>query len=230
MTSATQAVAIYQASQSIYDIFDKAIVLYEGRQIYFGPADDAKAYFETMGWFCPQRQTTGDFLTSITNPQERKAREGYETKVPRTPDDFERYWQQSTHYKDMLDEIEQNEKLYPEGATLAAFRDSHHQAQAKHVRAGSPYTISVPMQVKICTIRAYQRLWNDKTSTITTIIGQSVMALIIGSVFYGTPLTTAAFFSKGSVLFFAVLLNALLSITEVNSLFAQRKDNLRVHF
>ena len=30
------SVAIYQASQAIYDLFDKAIVLYEGRQIYFG--------------------------------------------------------------------------------------------------------------------------------------------------------------------------------------------------
>lgn len=32
------AVAIYQASQNVYDCFDKAAVLYEGRQIYFGPA------------------------------------------------------------------------------------------------------------------------------------------------------------------------------------------------
>ena len=36
------AVAIYQASQAIYDLFDKAIVLYEGRQIYFGPTDKAR--------------------------------------------------------------------------------------------------------------------------------------------------------------------------------------------
>ena len=92
------AVAIYQASQSIYDIFDKATVLYEGRQIYFGPADGAKPFFERQGWFCPQRQTTGDFLTSITNPQERQAREGMDNKVPRTPDDFERYWHESPEY------------------------------------------------------------------------------------------------------------------------------------
>jgi len=45
----THAVAIYQASQAIYDLFDKAIVLYEGRQIYFGPAKSARAYFEGMG-------------------------------------------------------------------------------------------------------------------------------------------------------------------------------------
>jgi ATP-binding cassette, subfamily G (WHITE), member 2, PDR len=219
----THAVAIYQASQSIYDIFDKAIVLYEGRQIYFGPADAAKAYFENMGWFCPSRQTTGDFLTSVTNPQERKIREGFENKVPRTADDFEQYWLQSENYRMCLQDIADSEEENPiGGGALNVFREAKQQAQAKHVRPKSPYTISIPMQIKLCTIRAYQRLWNDKTSTVTTIIGQIVMALIIGSIFYGTPQSTGAFFAKGSVLFFAVLLNALIAITEINGLYDQR--------
>jgi ATP-binding cassette, subfamily G (WHITE), member 2, PDR len=220
---ATNAVAIYQASQSIYDIFDKAIILYEGRQIYFGPANAAKAYFENMGWYCPPRQTTGDFLTSVTNPQERRPREGFEHKVPRTVDEFEQYWLQSEAYKLCLQGMAQAEEENPiGGAALDTFRESHHQAQAKHVRPKSPYTISIPMQIKLCTVRAYQRLWNDRTSTITTIVGQIVLSLIIASVFYGTPQNTGAFFAKGSVLFFAVLLNALIALSEINGLYAQR--------
>jgi ATP-binding cassette, subfamily G (WHITE), member 2, PDR len=78
------------------------------------------------------------------------------------------------------------------------------------------------MQVRYCTKRAYQRLWNDKASTLTTVIGQIVLSLIIGSIFYGTTTSTASFFSKGGVLFFAVLLNALIAITEINKLYAQR--------
>lgn len=50
VASMCHAVAIYQASQTIFDVFDKAIVLYEGRQIYFGPIGKAKQYFENMGW------------------------------------------------------------------------------------------------------------------------------------------------------------------------------------
>lgn len=220
----TQAVAIYQASQSIYDIFDKVIVLYEGRQIYFGPAKAAKAYFEGMGWFCPSRQTTGDFLTSVTNPRERQAREGFENKVPRTADDFEKYWLQSEEFQACRKDMDGYEKEHPIGGgeDLKTFQESHHAAQAKHVRPKSPYTISIGMQVKICTVRAYQRIWNDKASTISTVIGQIAQALIIGSIFYGTPLSTGSFFAKGSVLFFAVLLNALSSIVEINSLYEQR--------
>jgi ATP-binding cassette subfamily G (WHITE) protein 2 (PDR) len=167
--------------------------------------------------YCPPRQTTGDFLTSVTNPQERKAKEGFETSVPRTPEEFERYWKQSQAAKDVLSEIEQHENEFPLGGpTLETFRQAHHQAQSKHVRPKSPYTISVFMQIRLCTKRAYQRLWNDKASTISTVFGQLVLSLIIGSIFFGTPQSTSAFFAKGSILFFAILLNALMSITEIN--------------
>lgn len=223
LSGAVHLVAIYQASQAIYDEFDKAVVLYEGRQIYFGSADQAKQYFVEMGWECPARQTTGDFLTSVTNPSERKVREGFEGKVPRTPDDFEKYWKQSPQFKAMRREREDHEAEFPMGGkTLEEFQASRKGMQSKHVRPESPYTVSIHMQVRYCTQRAYQRLWNDRTSTITTITSQIVMALIIGSIFYNSPNTTSALFQKGGVLFFAILLNVLTAITEVNALYAQR--------
>ena len=46
--------------------------------------------------------------------------------------------------------------------------------------------------------------------------------MIIGSIYFGTPLSTGSFFAKGAVLFFAVLLSALQSIVEINTLYAQR--------
>lgn len=219
------AVAIYQASQSIYDEFDKATVLYEGRQIYFGPADTAKSFFERQGWYCPPRQTTGDFLTSVTNPQERKAREGMENKVPRTADDFEWYWRESPEYKLLQTEIEQYELEYPvdtQGQSLAQLRQQKNYLQSKHVRPESPYLISVPMQVRLNTTRAYQRIWGDISATATQAVLNVIMALLIGSIFFGTPNATVGFFSKGSVLFLAVLFNALAAISEINSLYAQR--------
>ena len=163
----TSLIAIYQASQAIYDLCDKAIVLYEGRQIYFGPTNEAREYFENMGWYCPSRQTTGDFLTSVTNPRERKPREGFEDKVPRTVDDFEKYWQNSTAFKSALEANKAADEHDADGKdALDAFRESHKQMQAQHTRPKSPYVISIPMQIRLCTTRAYQRLWNDRASTL----------------------------------------------------------------
>ncbi|PHH53809.1 ZEB2-regulated ABC transporter 1 [Ceratocystis fimbriata CBS 114723] len=221
----THLVAIYQASQAIYDLFDKAVVLYEGRQIYFGPANAAKDYFERMGWYCPPRQTVGDFLTSVTNPGERQTREGFENRVPRTADDFERYWLESPEYKNLMGQIDAYTQASPIDANGAGFKDMNEGKalrQMKHVRPGSPYIISMGMQIKLNTKRAYQRMWNDSASTITDMAIQLLMGLIVGSLFYDTPAATAGFFARGSALFQAILLAALSAISEITKLYDQR--------
>lgn len=54
----TNIVSLYQASDNIYDLFDKVCLIDEGRMVYFGPAHEAKAYFEGLGYACPPRSTT----------------------------------------------------------------------------------------------------------------------------------------------------------------------------
>lgn len=218
----TQAMAIYQASQSIYDLFDKVLVLYEGRQIYFGPVSTASAFFHSMGWQCPPRQTTPDFLTSVTNPSERIPREGYENKVPRTALDFEKYWFSSDEYKTCMAELSEDKETFDGRDPLNEVREVHRQHQAKHARKSSPYLLSVPMQIKLCMKRCSQLLWNDRKSTIVLAIGRVILGLIIGSIYYGPADTTGSLSSRGSVIFLATLLNALMAVTEIGSLFGKR--------
>lgn len=101
---------------------NKVTVLYEGRQIYFGPANEAQAYFERMGFECPASQTTPDFLTSMTSPSERRIRPGYENATPRTSDDFARYWKDSPERRRLLQEIDEYEHAHPLGGPGMWFR------------------------------------------------------------------------------------------------------------
>ncbi|KAF7535238.1 hypothetical protein G7054_g5566 [Neopestalotiopsis clavispora] len=225
LTDTTGAVAIYQASQAIYDLFDKATVLYEGRQIYFGPASHARTYFENQGWHCPPRQTTGDFLTAVTNPSERRARPGMENQVPRTAEEFEHYWRHSAEYLHLHKELQQYHIRHPmaeNSESLAILRQQKVASQAKFVREKSPYMLSIPMQIRLNTKRAYQRLWGDRAAITTTMVSHSIVSLIIGSVFYGTPDSSAGFLAKASALFVAVLINGLTSLAEIPSMYAQR--------
>lgn len=131
VAGSTAAVAIYQASQSIYDIFDKVVVLYEGRQIYFGPTQTAKAFFVDMGFHCAERATTGDFLTSLTNPAERIIRPGFEGRVPKTPDEFAAAWKRSDERARLMREIEDFEQEFPIGGEhLQLFQKSRKAQQA----------------------------------------------------------------------------------------------------
>lgn len=204
-------------------IFDKVAVLYEGRQIYFGNIHAAKEFFINMGFDCPARQTTADFLTSITSAAERVTRPGFEGKTPYTPDEFAAAWRKSEDRAQLLREIDEFNQQYPVGGeNLALFKTSRKAAQAKNQRLKSPYTLSVAMQIKLCLIRGYQRTFGDLTLLLTGFIGQAVMALIIGSVFYNLPNETSALYSRGALLFFAILMAAFQSALEILTLYAQR--------
>ncbi|KAF5025555.1 hypothetical protein F66182_2363 [Fusarium sp. NRRL 66182] len=219
----TCAVSIYQAPQSAYDLFDKALVIYEGRQIFFGPADEAKAYFINLGFECPDRQTTPDFLTSMTAPSERVIRPGFENKAPRTPDEFAARWKESREYQILKAEIETYKSLHPlNGSSADAFRENKHSSQAKGQRLKSPYTLTYMQQVNLCLWRGWKRLMGAPYVTIFSLIANTITALIASSLFYNIQPTTGDFFKRGAVLFLAVLSNAFASALEILTQYAQR--------
>ncbi|KAL5313854.1 hypothetical protein ACEPPN_018277 [Leptodophora sp. 'Broadleaf-Isolate-01'] len=219
----TCAVSIYQAPQNAYELFDKALILYEGRQVFFGRADAAKQYFIDLGFECAERQTTPDFLTSMTSPQERIVRAGFEKNVPRSSDEFAAAWKNSTAYKALQEEIAEYKIAHPiNGPDAVAFRALKRAQQAKRQRASSPFTLSYGQQVKLCLWRAYRRLIGDPSITVGQLIANVVMGLIITSVFYNLQRTTSSFYQRSALLFFGVLMNAFSSALEILTLYAQR--------
>ncbi|KAJ6631165.1 ABC transporter CDR4 [Mycena sp. CBHHK59/15] len=223
VTGSTCLVAIYQASQNAYDLFDKAVVLYEGRQIYFGPTQRAKEFWTSRGFVCAPRQTTGDFLTSLTNPAERLIAEGFENRVPRTADEFAQVWRESPEHQALLEDIAAYNEQYPlHGEALSKFTASRQLQQSKSLSAKSPYTISVRAQIALCMERGFQRLAGDLTNFYATVFGNFFMTLLISSVFYNLHDSTSSFYSRGALLFYAVLINAFASALEIFTLYAQR--------
>lgn len=222
-SGSTAIVAIYQASQAIYDTFDKAIVLYEGRQIYFGSAMNGKRYFTEMGFECPDRQTTADFLTSLSSPSERCVRKGFERLVPRSPDEFAARWRESEERQQLLTEIEVFENDYPLGeGKMHEFSVSRRMEKSRFSRKDSPYTLSYFQQIHICLHRGFLRLKGDTSMTLASVIGNTIMGFIVASVFYDLEDSPASFFSRGALLFFAILLNAFASMLEIMTLWKQR--------
>ncbi|RKL04457.1 ABC transporter CDR4 [Fusarium oxysporum] len=220
---ASAVVAMYQASQAAYDEFDKVLLLYEGRQIFFGPTSEATQYFTAMGFECPPRQTTADFLTSLTNPDERIVRPGFENKVPRSPDEFADEWRMSQHRSSLLSDIAAFEIQYPlDGKQVETLKGIRRAQKAKFTSDKSPFTISIPMQIRLCIGRGVKRLLGDKTFFVVTIAVNFVMSLVLGSVYFDLPSTADAMNRRASVIFFAILFNGLSSALEILALYVQR--------
>lgn len=223
ISGTTACVSLYQAPQAAYDYFDKVLVLYEGREIYFGRTSTAKQYFLDMGFVCPSRQTDADFLTSMTSHLERVVQSDYEGRVPRTPDEFAAQWKASSQRTQLVQDIERyNAKFALDDEYLDKFKQSRRAQQAKAQRVSSPYTLSYVQQVKLCLWRGFQRLKGDPSITISSLFGNTIMALVIASIFYNLNSDTSTFFQRGALLFFAVLINALGCGLEMLTLYAQR--------
>ncbi|KAL6453447.1 SNQ2 ABC multidrug transporter SNQ2 [Candida maltosa Xu316] len=219
----TAFITIYQAGENIYETFDKVTVLYDGRQIYFGPATEAKKYFEDMGWECPARQTTAEFLTAITDPIGRFPKKGWENKVPRTAEDFEQHWLNSNQYKKVLKEIDDYNNELDEDKVRKEYYESIQQEKMNGARKRSPFTITYTEQLRLCFIRAYYRILGDKAYT-TTLMGAGVIqAFVAGSLYYNTPDNITGAFSRGGVIFFAVLFMSLMGLAEISASFSNRQ-------
>ncbi|KAK1984955.1 ABC-2 type transporter-domain-containing protein [Colletotrichum cereale] len=219
----TCAVSIYQAPQSAYDLFDKVLVLYEGRQIFFGRTTDAKQYFINLGFECPARQTTPDFLTSMTASSERVVRPGWESRVPRTPDEFAACWNASRECQGLNEQLEQYKTAHPLGGPDAeVFRSQKRLAQAKNQRLKSPFILSYGQQVRLCLWRGFKLLKGDPSITLSMIIGNTSIGFVMSSLFYNLPESSSSFYGRSAVIFVAILSHAFSTALEILTQYVHR--------
>ncbi|KAL4735804.1 ABC-2 type transporter-domain-containing protein [Aspergillus similis] len=219
MAHASTLVALYQASENLYKQFDKVLLIENGRCAYFGRADSAKAYFENLGFECPPRWTTPDFLTSVSDPNARRVKKGWEDRIPRSAEDFQRAYRNSEDYRENLRDMEDFEREVKE-----------HEDEREEARKRAPkknYTVPFHHQVMILTERQFKIMYGDKGTLIGKWAILTFQALIIGSLFYNLPNTSAGTFTRGGVMFFVLLFNALLALAELTDVFTHRPVMLK---
>ncbi|TVY42933.1 Brefeldin A resistance protein [Lachnellula subtilissima] len=213
-------VTLYQAGNGIYNLFDKALVIDEGKQIYYGPLKQARPFMEDLGFYCDDGANVADFLTGVTVPSERRLREGVET-FPRTADEIRAAYEKSSIKKEM--EAEYNYPTSEEAISRTEdFRIGVQHEKAKSLSKKSPYTVSFGRQINACVRRQYQILWGDKASLIIKQTSVLVQALIAGSLFYNAPANSGGLFLKSGALFLALLFNSLMAMAEVTESFSGR--------
>lgn len=211
----TTVATLYQASDNIYNLFDKIMLLDDGYCLYFGPVTSAKKYFEDLGFYCPPRKSTPDFLTGICNPLEREIREGFEDNVPESGEQFQSAFYASSIYQTMMQELQAYEELIEKERPSETFKEAMNQEHQKRAPKGSPFIASFYQQVKALTIRQFHLLIKDKPALISRYGTILIQSLITASCFYNIPNNGSGAFSRGGAIFFSVLFNALVSQTEL---------------
>ena len=220
----TTVVTAYQASENVYDVFDKVCVIYDGRMVYYGPASLARQYFIDMGYEPANRQTTPDFLVAVTNPNARTTRKGYGSHIPQTADEFADYYRKSNIWQINRRDMDSyfNEFVGKPKRALV-YRESAYAEHPVTTCKKSPYVISIPMQTRAVMVRRLQIIKGNMAAQVTNIVAFVVQGIVVGTVYLRLPDTTTTFFSRSSVLYLfvpsLVLLSPLLTLYPSPALF-----------
>ena len=160
----------YQAGEGIYDLFDKVIVLDKGRQVYCGPPSKARAYFENLGYKSLPRQSTADYLTGCTDPNERQFAPGRSSdNVPSTPEELEEAFLKSSLAAELRDSLQKYRALMEtEKEDQIAFREAVAADKKRGVSKKSPYTVGFWGQVSALTKRQFQMRMQDRFQLVTS--------------------------------------------------------------
>lgn len=214
-TSATIA-TLYQVSETIYECFDRVLVVDAGRQIYYGPVGKARAYFEELGYWGRERQTTADFLTGLTDPHEVQFKSGFEHSAPRTPEAREAAWRASKLYAELEAEIAayDAEVASSDAKDAKAMKASVREEKNKGVRSGSNYTVPFLAQVRACAVRQLQIKWGQREDIYIKFFTVVSISLIVSSLFHGESTTTTGAYTRGGIMLFAGLFNSWLQLSE----------------
>lgn len=214
-------VTLYQAGNDIYNLFDKVLVIDEGKQIFYGPRSEARPFMESFGFVCDDGANVSDFLTGVTVPSERKIRPGWETRFPRNGSELrDAYYASQTKPamdQELMFHSSDVAKIYTQEFVEAVRLD-----QARSLPKSSSNTVSFVAQTKACITRQYQIIWGDKPTFFVKQGTTLLQAIIGGSLFYNAASNSSGLFIRSGTIFLALLYHALLAMSEVTDSFFGR--------
>jgi len=201
------AMSIYQGSDAIVLLFYKALVINSGRQIFYGKACEAKEYFEHLGFECLPTTTVTDFLNSMSaNPEARRVRGEHRGKVPQTAEEFEQAFRTSSYY----------------ASAQKSIQTSKSQSAPVLSPNGAVYPLPFHRQTWLCASRQFRVLITDYRTWAIEALCTIVQSLVLGTLVRDQARETKSFFILASAPFYAVLVPALQSMSELGNTFAQR--------
>lgn len=200
----TTICTFYQAGNGIFDLFDKVLVIDEGKELYYGPRDQALPFMNELGFSCEPSANVGDFLTGVCVPKERKILDGFENKFPRTASEIVAAYQRTEIKKSMEKEYDYHTRDDTK-RTTESFRTLVQGEKHKSLPKKSTLTTSFWTQMKTSTIREAQVIWGDKPTLIIRQLTMLLQALISGSLFYMASPDSSGLFIKGGAIFVSVL-------------------------
>ena len=203
----TTLATLYQAGEDLYRTFNKVVVLDQGHEVFFGSTSEAWNYFEDLGYVPIPGQTTAEFLATVTDPEERRTIPGSEADKIKTSAELAAAFKRSSHYTKLLAEIDK-------------YREKEGQADA--LLPSYSYRLSLPSQVRESLTREYHLIKGQRRVYYIKWITTIILCLVCGSVYFDIDNNAQGAFTRGGILYFALILNGWLQFPELFDAYTNR--------
>lgn len=201
------------------------LLLEGGKEVFYGPLKEARPFMEDQGFLCREGSNVADYLSGVLVPTERLIKPGCERIFPRNADTLRSEYEKSDIARRMA--LDYNYPMTEEAREKTAlFQQSVALEKDKHLPKSSPFTASVAAQVMTTVKRQYQIIWGDKPTFLIKQFVTLFQALIAGSLFYAAgssgKMHSGLLFARSGALFFSLMHNSLISMSEVTESFQGR--------
>ncbi len=186
---------VHQPRSTMFDLFDRLLVLNQGRTVYHGPAQEAASYFGRLGFKIPEHVSPADYVLDVLlDPERAQFAVADVSKL-----DFADSWDKSAEAKRVIELVSASKQDFALLNGVAEIR---------------PYATSFFKQLGHLLVRQSRITWRDPASSIVGLAQALIMAFVLGSVFYQLGfINPASSQGRAGILFF-IMINDAFSLSQ----------------
>uniref|UniRef100_A0A2P2I4T6 Protein scarlet-like n=1 Tax=Hirondellea gigas TaxID=1518452 RepID=A0A2P2I4T6_9CRUS len=198
---------IHQPSSELFGMFDRLLLLAEGRVAYCGTSSGALSFFDGLGHKCPSTFNPADFYihTLAMHPNHEISSRA---RIRRIADNFA----VSDHAKEIEQIITQQESLLQATTDLG---------ECEPILTNVPKKVGWLVQMWWLTWRAFVDSYRNPAIHTVRILQKTLIALVIGACYSNVELNQAGIQNTQGVLFIFITENTFPSLYGVLNIFPQ---------
>uniref|UniRef100_A0A671SNC5 ABC-type xenobiotic transporter n=1 Tax=Sinocyclocheilus anshuiensis TaxID=1608454 RepID=A0A671SNC5_9TELE len=207
----TVIMSIHQPRYSIYRLFDSLTLLANGKQVYHGPTQDALDYFSNIGYACEAHNNPADFFLDVINGSSAAVNM---TKIQNNGDfEFEVAAVSQQCIEDQLVEKYKNCKR------ITWAKDNNIRAKCHTVTYNSTFF----HQLRWVLWRTFWNLMLNPQTSVAQLAVTTLMAAIVGAIFYGVKDDQSGIQNRFGVLFFITTNQCFSTLSAAELFITERK-------
>lgn len=197
---------IHQPRSSIFNLFDRLLLLSEGQVIFFGPMTAALDYFKVLGFECPSLYNPADYYLDILSI-DMKSVEGETTSKTRLAM-FAKYWQ--AYHRSSNDEIDGIDRLVFESQTKSSLRSERRKHDHNETHDDLTYATKKPCSswcsdFRILLWRSFANVYRNYGALLIRGVTSIFFAILVALIYRNLGYQQQDIQNRSGLLYFVII-------------------------